>query len=101
MPFRVHRRRDEAVMNTLNGWSRTEVLDERRNTTAYITRTRLRFTTFNPSTQELLDDLTAGQETLIVLRFRDIGLRLNETIREHRRSIGQHGASWGVGCRGL
>ncbi len=38
--------------------------------------------------------MAPGQETLIVLRFRDIGLRLNETIREHRRSIGQHGSCW-------
>jgi len=38
--------------------------------------------------------MSTMQETLIVLRFRDIGLRLGETIREHRRSIGQHGSCW-------
>lgn len=38
--------------------------------------------------------MSKQEDYLIVLRFRDIGLRLDETIREHRRSIGQHGSCW-------
>jgi hypothetical protein len=33
-------------------------------------------------------------DSLIVLRFRDIGLIAGSTITEHRRTIGQHGHCW-------
>ena len=34
------------------------------------------------------------ERSLIVLRFRDINVNRNETVREHRRVINDHGSCW-------